>query len=164
MQIRDERPASHAEIRHLLDQAFAGEPVGQLVDDLRLEQDLSLSLVAEEAGRVIGHIGFSPIAIAPCPICAFQLSPLAVAEAHRRQGVGAALVLAGIARCRELGGDAILVLGDPHYYSRFGFEAKTAAHLRSRWSGPHLQAIELRPDALQGCSFLALAPAFERLP
>jgi putative acetyltransferase len=163
MQIRDERPEDIAHIRALLDQGFPGEPVGQLVDDLRIDGDLLLSLVAEENGQVAGHIGFSPVAIAPCLVRAVQLSPLAVAESNRRQGIGAALVRAGIDRCRALGIDAILVLGDPHYYQRFGFDPALAAPFRSRWSGPNLMARSLTDQPLTPCSFLSLAPAFERL-
>jgi putative acetyltransferase len=163
MGICDERPNDVGGIRALLDQAFPGEPVGQLVDVLRAEGDLLLSLVAEGAGEIVGHIGFSPVAIAPCLMQTTQLSPLAVADAHRRRGIGADLVRTGIARCRTLDLEALLVLGDPAYYQRFGFEPALAAHLRSRWSGPHLMAMELYPEALAPCTFLSLAPAFERL-
>ena len=162
--IRHEQATDASSIRQLLDEAFPGEPVGRLVDDLRDEGDLLLSLVAERDARVIGQIGFSPVAIAPCSVRAVQLSPLAVDKAERRQGAGGALVRAGIERCRDLGIDAILVLGGPAYYRRFGFDPALAAGLRSRWSGPHLMGLELSPGALHGCSFLALTPAFERLP
>jgi putative acetyltransferase len=163
VRIRDERPGDIIGIHALLDQAFSGEPVGQLVDDLRSEDDLLLSLVAEVDGQIAGHIGFSPVAIAPCLVRAVQLSPLAVAEPHRRQGIGAELVRSGIDRCRVLDIDAILVLGDPHYYQRFGFDPSLAARLRSRWSGPHLMALSLTNRTLSDCTFCSLAPAFERM-
>lgn len=163
MPIRDERPADVDGIHALLDQAFPGEPVGRLVDELRTEGDLLISLVTEVDGQVVGHVGFSPIAIAPCLMRAVQLSPLAVAESHRRQGIGAELVRTGIDRCRSLGIEAVLVLGDPAYYRRFGFDPAAAAHLRSRWSGPHLMALFLTDRSLSACTFLSLAPAFERL-
>jgi putative acetyltransferase len=161
--IRDERPGDTAEIHALLDQAFSGEPVGQLVDDLRAEGDLLFSLVAEVDDRLVGHIGFSPVATAPCLIRVVQLSPLAVAEPVRRQGIGAELVRTGIDRCRSMGLDAVVVLGDPHYYQRFGFDPAGAAHLRSRWSGPHLMALSLTNRTLSDCTFCSLAPAFERM-
>jgi putative acetyltransferase len=164
VRIRDEAPTDHDAIRILLDEAFPGEPVARLVDDLRTGGDLDISLVAEIEGRVVGHIGFSPVAVAGCRSWVFQLSPLAVDAGVRRQGVGAALVRAGIDRCRAQAIDAILVLGDPRYYGRFGFSPAAAAHLRSRWSGPHFMALLLRPGALADCTFLTLAPAFERLP
>jgi putative acetyltransferase len=164
VRIRDERPADHDAIRCLLDEAFPGEPVARLVDDLRAEGDLEISLVAEHDGRLAGHIGFSPVAVAGCPRRVAQLSPLAVDAGVRRQGIGAALVRAGVERCRAHDVDAILVLGDPRYYTRFGFSPAAAAHLRSRWSGPHFMALPLRPGALADCTVLTLAPAFERLP
>lgn len=163
MRIRDERPGDTAGIRALLDEAFSGESVGQLVDELRAEGDLLFSLVAEDGDQIAGHVGFSPVAIAPCLVRTVQLSPLAVAEPHRRQGIGAELVRAGIDRCRSEGIDDILVLGDPHYYQRFGFDPALAAHLRSRWSGPHLMALSLSSRSLSDCTFCSLAPAFERL-
>ncbi len=89
MQIRDEWPADAPGIRSLLDQAFPDEPVGQLVDTLRQDGDLALSLIAEQDGEILGHIGFSPVAIAPCLSRVLQLAPLAVAEPIRRQGIGA---------------------------------------------------------------------------
>lgn len=164
MLVRDERSADQPSIRKLLDEAFPGEPVGRLVDELRAEGDLALSLVAETGGRVVGLVGFSPVAVACCPVRAMQLSPLAVRADSRRNGIGAQLVRAGIARCQEMDIDAILVLGDPRYYRRFGFDPALAGALRCRWSGPHLMGLELRPGTLAGRAFISLAPAFERLP
>lgn len=161
--MRDERPTDLAGIRTLLDRAFPGEPVGQLVDDLRAAGDLTISLIAELHGEIAGHIAFSPVAIAPGRMRAVQLAPLAVSEMHRRQGIGAELVRTGIDRCATLDIDAVLVLGDPGYYRRFGFDPALAAHLRSRWSGPYLMGLELRAGALEPCSFFSLAPAFETL-
>jgi len=164
MGIRDERPADRPGIHLLLDQAFPDEPIGQLVDALRQDGDLVISLVAERDGDLIGHIGSSPVAIAPCLARVLQLAPLAVAEPARCQGIGAALVWAAIERCRALGIDAVLVLGDPAYYRRFGFDPAPAASLRSRWSGPHLMALQLTPGSLGGCTFFTLPPAFDLLP
>lgn len=162
--IRDERPADQDGICRLLDEAFPGEPVGRLVDDLRRDGDLLLSLVADLDGTVAGHIGFSPVAVASCRSLIVQLSPLAVNQAYRRRGIGAELVLAGIERCQVAVFDSILVLGNPRYYGRFGFDPALAGHLRSRWSGPHLMGLELRSGVLAECTFLSLAPAFELLP
>lgn len=164
MQIRDERPADGAEIRTLLENAFPEEPVGQLVDDLRAGGDLVFSLVTESAGEIAGYVAFSSVAMAPCHVRAAQLAPLAVADHQRRRGLGAALVRTGIERCRALDFDAILVLGDPAYYGRFGFDPAAAAHFRSRWSGPHLMALPIVPESLAGCTFFTLPPAFDRLP
>lgn len=164
MRIRDEQPADASQVRMLLDAAFPDEPVGQLVDDLRDAGDLTISLVAEQEGVIVGQSAFSPVAMAPGLVRVLQLSPLAVAEPCRRQGVGAGLVRAGIERCQSHGVSAILVLGNPAYYGRFGFDPAAATHLRSRWSGPYLMALLLQEGALDDCTFFALAPAFESLP
>lgn len=164
MLVRDEQLADREAIRRLLDEAFPGEPVGRLVDMLRAEGDLALSLVAERCGQVIGHIGFSPVALASCRSRVMQLAPLAVSTDSRGQGIGTHLVQTGLAHCQRLDIDAVLVLGDPAYYRRFGFDPVLAAPLRGRYSGPHLMALAFRPGALTGCTFMALAPAFDRLP
>lgn len=162
--IRDEQSRDHRSIETLLDEAFAGEPVGRLVADLRRDGDLHLSLVAEVEGLVVGHIGFSLVAIAGPRARVYQLSPLAVEARFRRRGIGSTLVRSGLDRCRALDADAVLVLGNPDYYTRFGFDPALASHLRTRWAGPHLMGLEFTPGVLAQVSFLALAPAFELLP
>lgn len=162
--IRGEHSTEHRSIEKLLDEAIAGEPVGRLVADLRRDGDLHLSLVAEVEGTLAGYIGFSPVAIAGPRARVYQLSPLAVDARFRRRGIGSMLVRTGLDRCRELDADAVLVLGNPAYYTRFGFDPALASRLRTRWAGPHLMGIEFTPGVLTQVSFLALAPAFELLP
>jgi putative acetyltransferase len=70
------------------------------------------------------------------------------------------LIRAGLDACHEAGMGAIIVLGDPNYYGRFGFSAAKAAGIACAFAGPHLQAIELIPGALDGVKALAYAPAF----
>jgi len=164
VRIRDERSSDASGICSLLDRAFPGKPFARSVDTLRLDGDLALSLVAEQDGNILGHIGFSPVAIAPCPNRILQLAPLAVTEPVRCQGIGAALVWAALDGCRSLEIDAVLVLGDPAYDRRFGFDPTPVASLGSRWSGPRLMALELTDSSLDGCTFFALPPAFDLLP
>lgn len=100
-----------------------------------------LSLVARTGGgAVIGHALFSRLG-APFP--ALALAPLAVAPAHRRQGIGAALVREGLARAEEAGWRAAFVLGQPSYYRRFGFDPALSRGFASPYAGPYLMAAAL---------------------
>ncbi len=125
--IRPETPADAAAIRRLTDAAFAGAPhaagtEGAIVDALRAEGTLALSLVAEEAGAVIGHVAFSPVAIGGADVGWFGLGPVSVLPGRQRAGIGSRLIRDGLARLRGLGARGCVVLGDPGYYRRFGFE------------------------------------------
>jgi putative acetyltransferase len=77
------------------------------------------------------------------PARALALGPVAVRTARQGQGVGSALVRQANARARELGFDIIFVLGDPGYYSRFGFSVAEAAPFPSPYAGPHFMALRL---------------------
>jgi putative acetyltransferase len=77
----------------------------------------------------------------------------------QRQGIGSALVRHGLALCRERGISAVVVLGDPAYYGRFGFSPALARGLKTPWSGPHLMAIELVAGSLGDGSVVAHYPA-----
>ena len=129
--IRPERPADAPAIAALLAQAFGGADEAGLVTALRHDGDLALSLVAEAGGAALGHVALSPLT-APAP--AFALAPLAVHPALQGRGLGAALVRAALTAA---GDHAVVVLGDPAYYARFGF---APADLDSPYAGPHLMA------------------------
>lgn len=149
--LRAEAPQDHAGIEALLIRAFGGTDEARLVATLRHQGDLAVSLVAEAQGTIIGHIVLSPLA-ADRP--AYALAPLAVHPALHARGIGTALVEAAL----QVAGDhAIVVLGDPAYYSRFGFEA---AELDSPYAGPHLMQ---RGPSLPLGSRIAHAPAFAAL-
>ena len=110
------------------------------------------SLVAEEGGRVVGHILFSdlPIVTADGTVEALALAPLAVLPSHQRRGIGSLLVREGLRACREAGHRIVVVLGHPEFYPRFGFSAELAERLKSPFSGPAFMAAELVPGALEG--------------
>lgn len=93
----------------------------QIVRELRIAGDLTLSLVAELGGAVAGHVAFSPVAIDGAHEAWFGLGPLAVLPSLQRRGIGSALVERGLAMLRERGAKGCAVLGDPNYYGRFGF-------------------------------------------
>ncbi len=159
--IRPEEPEDAGPIRDLLVAAFAGPAEARLVDTLRADGDLVLSLVALHETQVIGHVAFSPVAIEGAG-AAVALAPLAVAAGWRRRGVGAALVGAAHRALAE-GGEALsFVLGDPAYYGRFGYAREAAVPFEAPWSWPHFMALRLR-DAGPAGGRLAYARAFAAL-
>jgi putative acetyltransferase len=93
-----------------------------IVAALRAAGALTLSLVAELDGRVIGHIAFSPLAIADGTRDWYGLGPVSVLPEHQRQGIGKALIREGLSRLRALGARGCCLVGHPDYYRQFGFE------------------------------------------
>jgi len=88
----------------------------------------SLSLVADNAGEVVGHVAFSPVGIDhEAAWRGYILAPLAVMPAHHGKGIGSGLVDRGIRQLADTGADVLFVYGDPDYYGRFGFEAAIAS-------------------------------------
>lgn len=150
--IRPETPGDHNAIREVNRAAFGQDAEGRLVDDLRKGGFVRISLVAELAGRVIGHILFTdlPIITKTCTVPAVALAPMAILPELQRQGIGSALVRRGLDECRSQGHRIVVVLGHPHYYPRFGFSAALAKPLKSPYSGEAFMAIELVPGALEG--------------
>ncbi len=149
--IRPEVKQDRAGIAALLTAAFGGQDEAKLVDLLREDGDLALSLVADAAGTVVGHVALSPLK-AEGP--ALALAPVAVHPALHGLGIGAALVRAALEAIPD---HTIVVLGDPSYYNRFGF---APADLASPYAGPHLMA--LGPGLAAG-SHIAHAKAFAAL-
>lgn len=151
--IGPETAADQHGIADLLRLAFGGNDEARLVEMLRADGDLPVSIVARAGGMVIGHAALSPVA-ADFP--ALALAPLAVHRALHRRGIGAALTDAALAAA----GDAtVIVLGDPGYYARFGFAP--VRDWQSPYAGPHLMA--RGPDASATGARIAHAPAFARL-
>ena len=152
MRIREEAPGDRNEIAALLDLAFGGTEESSLVVRLRAEGASITALVAIENDRIVGHILFSELPIETDGIIlrAGALAPLAVTQERQRQGIGAALVRAGLSACRERGVAVAIVLGDPDYYRRFGFSSEAARNLRAPFSGPTFMALELVPGCLDG--------------
>ena len=152
MEIREESPGDHDQISALLDLAFGGMEESGLVERLRAQGAVIAALLAAEKGRILGHILFSelPVEVDDGILRAASLAPLAVVPDRQRQGIGTALVRAGLAACRERGVAAVVVLGHPEYYPRFGFSAEAARNLRAPFRGPAFMAMEFMPDCLLG--------------
>jgi len=92
-----------------------------IIQELRRSNALSLSLVAELDARIVGHVAFSPVQISDGSMQWFGLGPIAVTPDMQRQGIGRALIEAGLAALRDRGAAGCVVLGSPKFYGRFGF-------------------------------------------
>jgi putative acetyltransferase len=144
---RPEHAADHASIREVHAHSFPTTAEGCLVDALRAGGRLALSIVAADADGVVGHIAFSPVTAGTASGCG--LGPVAVSAAHRRRGVGAMLVREGIASCTLAGCGFVVVLGDPAYYTRFGFHRASDRGLGNEYGvDDEFMVLELRSGGL----------------
>jgi putative acetyltransferase len=150
--VREETPLDLEAIREVNRRAFGQGDEARLVDALRDGGYARLSLVAEEGGRVVGHVLFSdlPIVMQAGALQALALAPVAVLPERQRQGIGSRLIREGLRACSEAGHPAVVVLGHADYYPRFGFSAWLAERLQAPFSGPSFMALELVPGALAG--------------
>src|SRR5262245_19920887 len=149
--IRPEGPQDIAAIHQVNEQAFQGNAEAELVDRLRTEKKLLISLVAVDNGNVVGHVAFSRVEIdSGVQLRGIGLAPLAVQPGNQNLGIGSQLVSAGLEICREMRFDYVVVLGHPNYYPRFGFTPASRFGLRCIWSVADeiFMALELRPGAL----------------
>ena len=126
MTVRPETDSDYDAIRDVNVAAFRDHPFSQqtehlIVDALRAAGALTLSLVAERDGVVVGHIAFSPARIGDASSNWYLLGPVAVHPDHQRRGVGRALIDYGLSALRALGGRGCVLVGDPALYRRFGF-------------------------------------------
>jgi predicted N-acetyltransferase YhbS len=149
--IRSEHPADVAAREALLDIAYGPVRFTKPSQRLREGREAALALVAVEHGRIVGTVRLWPVA-AGAGRPALLLGPLAVAPECRRRGIGAALMRRAIRAARLAGHAAVLLVGDPGYYGRFGFTAEKATALSIAGLGEpdRLLALELDPDALDG--------------
>jgi putative acetyltransferase len=141
--IRPETQGDILAIHGLVWAAFDSELEAKLVDRLRADGDLVLSLVAEKDGKIVGYAGFSRLAIRDRALTATGLAPVAVARCYRRRGIASALVREGIHHLQAAGEDLVFVLGDPPFYQRFGFDSRIASRFCAQWSGPAFMALAL---------------------
>jgi putative acetyltransferase len=152
--IRPEGPGDHAAVRRVNELAFSGPDEASLVDALRAAGAVTLSLVAETEGDIVGHILFSPVTIdtSAGTSAAVGLAPMAVLPERQGMGIGSRLVREGLAELGRRGHAAVIVLGHPAYYPRFGFEPASRFGLRWERECPDeaFMARELLPGALAG--------------
>lgn len=126
MIIRKETPADIQAITDVTVAAFEDHPISQqtehfIVHALRSAGALTLSLVAEIDGRVVGHIAYSPVEISDGTTDWYGMGPVSVFPELQRQGIGSALVNESLSMLRAMGGQGCALVGDPNYYQRFGF-------------------------------------------
>ena len=126
MLIRDEKPSDEAAIATLIAAAFRDVAVSRqtepfIIAALRRAGALTVSLVAEEAGHIVGQAAFSPVEIDGRPSDWFGLGPIAVAPERQHRGIGSALIEEGLGRLHGLGAGGCMLVGDPAFYRRFGF-------------------------------------------
>ncbi|HEY2676194.1 MAG TPA: N-acetyltransferase [Steroidobacteraceae bacterium] len=119
-----------------------------IVNALRDSGSLSVSLVAEvEGGEIVGHVAASMVSITSEPSGWYGLGPVSVVPERQGQGIGTLLVNQALARLRGMGGSGCVVLGDPNYYSRFGFKPE-----------PQLVLSNVPPEYFQAVSFAGSVP------
>ncbi|GLY25784.1 N-acetyltransferase [Micromonospora sp. NBRC 101691] len=142
LRLRPEGPADADPLRRVLAQAFARPdvpvpPEVGLVDELRGSDAWipELAMVAEYGGEVVGYALLTRVRVDPGPFPALALGPVAVAPHRQRIGLGASVVQAALEAATELGERLVVVLGDPAYYRRFGFDRADRMGLSSPWSG-----------------------------
>ena len=134
VKIRPEQPADIPAVRSVHEAAFPTAAEANLVQKLREGGKAAVALVAEDEGRVVGHILFSRVTFdPPVDVLALGLAPMAVLPGHERHGVGRRLVQNGLAECHAQGACMVVVLGDPGYYGRFGFERASRHGLRNEF-------------------------------
>jgi putative acetyltransferase len=173
VEIRPERPEDYAAIHEVNLAAFGEEGESLLIEKIRQSEDFipGLSLVAVYDGQVVGHILFSLIRVAvpgrpDREQAILSLAPMAVLPEFQGRGIGSAMVRRGLEIARELGHKAVVVVGHPDYYPRFGFSPARAKGLEAPFPVPDeaFMALELEPDGLEGLTGMLVYPsAFDEL-
>ena len=144
-------------VRAVHEAAFPTSLEADLVEALLRKTIPVVSLVAELDAGVVGHILLSPVSLTGnAQLELMGLAPMAVTPAHQRRGIGSALVREGLSHCRRLGTQAVVVLGHPEYYPRFGFVPASRYSIRSQYDVPDdaFMIVELQAGSLKGVSGL----------
>ncbi|MBC8345966.1 MAG: N-acetyltransferase [Candidatus Marinimicrobia bacterium] len=153
MQIRPEKREDCIEISKLNDLAFGGTDEGKIIHGLRQNANPIISIIAEENSEILGHIIFSPVILSTNPSLPIMgLGPMAVKPENQHSGIGTKLVYRGLKACREINIKAVVVLGHPTYYPRFGFAPAIHFGISSEYDVPKdaFMIKELQDDILLG--------------
>ena len=150
--VRAAHPADAEAIAALNRAAFGGEDEVGIIERLRRDGLVAVELAAEQDGTICGHILLSwlPTMMDGRQVKALALAPMAVSPGLQKQGIGGRLIAAALGEAPAVGAEAVIVLGHPDYYPRFGFSAALARSLASPFSGEAFMALELVPGALAG--------------
>jgi putative acetyltransferase len=153
--IRPETIEDRIAVRSVNDAAFGQTNESALIDLIRAGDAPYISFVAVRHESVVGHILFTAVSVEPSrtEVRIAGLGPMSVRPEVQRQGIGTRLVEAGLIECSRVGYDAVVVLGHPEYYPRFGFIPASRYGLRCEYSVPDdvFMALELKDGALAGC-------------
>ncbi|MEO1657972.1 MAG: N-acetyltransferase [Pseudomonadota bacterium] len=161
------RPETHGDaeaITTLTERAFASMPYSdgsepRIIAALRAAGELTLSLVAISEGKLLGQITFSPVTVDGLHDQWFGLGPVSVAPEHQRSGVGSALINEGLAQMKSAGAKGIVLVGDPAYYGRFGFEGDVGL-IYPGVESRYVQGLTIVPPERQGT--VRYSDAFEK--
>ena len=152
--IRPEIPEDQASIHYVNQEAFGRNQEADLVDKLRKQGVLTISLVTVQETAIVGHIAFSPVEIASekSSFGALTLAPIAALPVHQNKGIGSKLLTVGLQECLRLGHEIIVVVGHPNYYPRFGFVLANPKGIECEFEVPDEAWMikELKQGALAG--------------
>ena len=128
--IRQAQPSDYPAIYQLVEEAFRDHPHSDhtehlIVQRLRHQDQLTISLLAHTQTQIIGYVAFSPVRVSNQPSGWYGLGPVAVAPTEQRGGIGQALIRQGLAQLKADQAAGCVVAGDPIYYDRFGFQHKS---------------------------------------
>ncbi len=154
--IRTEIDSDRGAIRKVHEAAFGNSQAAELVDLLRERGKAALSLVAVWQDRIVGHVLFSPVSVAGAPDSpqidapnVLGLGPVSVLPEFQNRGFGSRLIEHGLEECRRFGCPAVVVLGHPSYYPRFGFERASGHGLSNEYNvDDAFMVTELIPNTL----------------
>jgi len=153
MNIRKEKDSDKKQIWKVHAEAFETEAEANLVNALRDSGIYFISLVAEEDEEIVGHILFTPVELIgdDSALKLMGLGPMAVLPKLQKKGIGSQLVKTGIKNCSTKGSDAIVVLGHPEYYPKFGFVSSVKCGIRSEYDAPDeaFMVLELKKSSLK---------------
>ncbi len=149
--LRNEQSDDISAIRSVHTAAFPAADEADLVERLRDGGNLVISLVKVIDEQIVGHIAFSPVTIEGSDVVGLGLAPVAVKPDHQRHGFGRELIEAGLLACREHDAPFVVVLGEPAYYTPFGFQPATNFDLDNEYGvGDEFMALEFTLGSLSG--------------
>ena len=128
MIIRNENESDVEAISEITEKAFQSLAISShteqfIIQALRKANALTISLVAEKEGKIMGHIAFSPVTISDGTANWYGLGPISVLPALQKQGIGKRLMREGLSRLKSLGAKGCVLVGDSGYYGQFGFRS-----------------------------------------
>ena len=164
MKIRNQKDNEHQQISNVIEQAFVGHPFSDnkehfIVDNLRKGDALTVSLVAVEDNDIVGHIAFSKVLVDGQEMQCYGLAPVTVLPSKQGQGIGKALIEAGLEKIKSIGGRTVVLLGEPEYYQRFGFR-NYAELILEGVPAEYFMALNLNGDNVSECGVVTYHPAF----